>query len=251
MVDKKIIPAEKFYDSISDIYEKMIDFEKNLELRIDAYKNIFPATGNLLDIGCGIGLDSIALSKNGHTVTAIDISPKMIEELNINAQKYQVNINSSIGSFDSISKKLNASFDYIISVGNTIAHLNPIELKSAVKKIYTKLKCGGKLFLHILNYDMILKENKRINNIASRDGKIIIRFYDFEKFEIRFNILSFSADSPKEHSLVTTTHYSHSKSLINKYLKASGFRKIRFAGNFSGEKYSERNSKDLFVEAVK
>ncbi|MFA5803122.1 MAG: class I SAM-dependent methyltransferase [Melioribacteraceae bacterium] len=251
MHKNKIISATKFYDSISDVYDKMIDFEKNLDLRFNAYKELFPLTGTVADIGCGIGLDSIALAMNGHKVTAFDISPNMIEELKRNTDKYQVTIESHIGSFASLSPKFDSKFNNVVSVGNTIAHLNQKELNSAIRRIYKLLQPGGKIFLHILNYKLIKKQNKRINNIANRDGKIIIRFYDFRKDDLDFNILSFPQNSPKEFKLVTTKHYPHTKDEIGDYLNVAGFTKVKFTKNFSGERFNASNSKDLFVEAVR
>lgn len=245
------LSADEFYDSISDIYDKMIDIEKNLELRKNAYKELFPLTGNAADIGCGVGLDSIALALNGHSVTAFDISPKMIEQAKLNAAKYNVNITTYVHSYQTIPKKFNHKFSSVVSVGNTIAHVNSKLVNTAIKKMYDLLLPGGKLFLHILNYQLIKKENKRINNIANRDGKIIIRFYDFRKDDLYFNILSFAQNAPKEFKLVTTKHYPHTKDEIGAYLRTAGFTKIKFMKNFAGEGFNVSTSKDLFVEAVK
>jgi len=247
----KLISVNNFYDEVSDIYEQMIDFEKNLVLRENAYKNIFFAKGKAADLGCGIGLDSIALALNGHRVTAFDISPKMVEQAKLNAAKYNVNISSHVHSFQTIPKTFSGNFNYVVSVGNTIAHVNTHQLREAIKAMYRMLLPGGKIFLHILNYQLIKKENKRINNIANRDGKIIIRFYDLRKDDLDFNILSFSQDSPKEFKLVTTKHYPHTKNVIGAYLRAVGFTKIKFMKNFAGDKFNASDSKDLFIEATK
>lgn len=245
------LSADKFYDGISEFYEKMIDFEKNIELRVKAYQKIFPEKGKAADLGCGVGLDSLALAINGHKVTAFDISPKMVEQAKLNAAKYNVNISTQVHSFQTISKRLSDKFNYVVSVGNTIAHLNQKELNSAIRRIYKLLLPGGKIFLHILNYELIKKKNKRINNIANRDGKIIIRFYDFRKDDLDFNILFFPQNSPKEFKLVTTKHYPHTKDEIGVYLKAAGFTKVKFTKNFAGDKFNSSDSKDMFVEAVK
>ncbi len=247
----KIISTNDFYDAVSDIYEQMIDFKKNLALRVDAYKNIFPNEGKIADIGSGIGLDSIALALNGHSVTAFDISPKMIEQVKLNAAKYNVNISSQIYSFQNLPKSFNGKFNNVVSVGNTIAHVNSKQLNRAINKTYNLLLPGGKIFLHILNYQLIKNENKRINNIANRDEKIIIRFYDFRKDNLDFNILSFPQNSPKEFKLVTTKHYPHTKNEIGAYLRSAGFTKVKFTKDFVGEKFNVATSKDLFVEAVK
>jgi len=246
-----MLTSDKFYNQISDIYEMMINFQPNLELRTTAYKNIFNKQGKVADIGCGIGLDSIALAKNGHDVTAFDVSPLMIEQVKKNSSQYNVKISTSVQSFNSIPKKYFNKFNYVVSVGNTIAHLTPKELQLAFKKIYNLLLPGGKIFMHILNYDLIIKNKRRINNIGNKDGQIIIRFYDFVKNNIDFNILSFREDNPKEYKLITTKHYPHSKEKIKRALESAGFAKFKFSGNFTGGKFSKKNSKDIFIEAEK
>ncbi|MEW6701911.1 MAG: class I SAM-dependent methyltransferase [Bacteroidota bacterium] len=246
-----VLPADNFYDEVSEFYDKMIDFEKNLDLRIHAYQKIFPEKGTAVDFGCGIGLDSIALAMNGHKVTAFDVSSKMIEETKQNAAKFRLNIKAYTQSFESVPKNFNGKFNYVVSVGNTIAHLKANQLKRAIEKIYKMILPGGKIFLHILNYELIKNQKMRINNIANRDGKIIIRFYDFLTDNLDFNILSFHQNSPKDFQLVTTKHYPHKKSEIAFYLNAAGFTGIKFMKNFAGEKFNVRDSKDLFVEATK
>lgn len=244
------LTAGPFYDSISDFYGRMIDFGKNLQLRINAYQRIFPVKGAAADVGCGIGLDALALAKNGHRVTAFDISPNMIEQTRKNAEKYGLSIKALVYSYEKVPKKFNHAFNYVISMGNAIAHLNPDQLKRAVKRMHEMLAPGGKLFLHILNYSLITKQS-RIKNIAGREGNIIIRFYDINGRDLRFNILSFSVDSPKDFQLVTTEHYPHTKGEIYALLKSAGFEKIRSAKNFNGDKFSSLQSRDLFIEAVK
>ena len=247
----KSLSSADFYDDVSEFYEKMIDFEKNLQLRVKAYKNIFEQVGPAADLGCGIGLDSIALAMNGHDVTAFDISPKMIDETNKNAAKFGLTIKTEVSSLESIPAAYKNNFMNVVCVGNTIAHLNSTQLKRVLKKIYGLLKPGGKLFLHILNYETIRKQNKRVNNIAVRNGMTIIRFYDFFEQHLNFNILSFKVGEPKNFQLVTTRHYPHTKNEISLLLKFAGFNRIKFSKNFDGENFNLLDSKDMFITATK
>lgn len=251
IISQNSLQAADFYDKVSVFYEKMIDFEKNLELRINAYKSIFETMGTTADLGCGIGLDSIALAINGQDVTAFDVSSKMIDEANKNAARFNVKIKTHAASIELIPVSFNNSFQNIVCVGNTIAHLSTSQLKKALIKIHELLKPNGKAFLHILNYEMIAKQNKRINNIAVRNGMVIIRFYDFFDKYLNFNIMSFNLDKLKDFKFVTTKHFPHKKSFLNKELRSAGFRNVGFYGDFEENRFEPSVSKDMFVAARK
>ena len=171
-----LLKADTFYDEISDFYEKMIDFEKNLELRVKAYQEIFTEKGKAADLGCGVGLDSLALAMNGHKVSAFDISPKMIAETKQNAIKYNVDIATHVHSFQTMPKKFNQKFNSVISVGNTIAHVNSKQLNATINKMYNMLLPGGKIFLHILNYQLIKKKIKESITSLTVTGKLLSAF---------------------------------------------------------------------------
>lgn len=250
-MNKQQSSPENFYNNVASIYEKMIDFPKNLELRISAYKEVFPTTGITADIGGGTGLDSIALALNGHQVTMFDISEEMVNEAQQNARKYNVNIETEVQSFSTIPKNYFNEFNNVVSVGNTIAHLTVSQLYEAVNKIYRMLLPGGKVFLHILNYDSIIKQAKRINNIANRDGQIIIRFYDFREGHLLFNILSFPINDAKNYNLITTKHFPHSETTIRKILKETGFKNYKFYCDFNLHSFNKKTSKDIFITASK
>lgn len=69
--------------------------------------------GSLLDIGCGAGREAIAFAKLGFEVTAIDISPGMIEVAKENAGREKVGINFALKSASEIDYP-DSSFDYVI-----------------------------------------------------------------------------------------------------------------------------------------
>ena len=94
---------------------------------------------------------------------------------------------------------------------------------------------------------------RRFEDAIFKGGTALRYLFDTERFseDIDFNILSFPADYPKEHKLVTTKHYPHGKTEIQAYLKKAGFEKIKFMKNFAGDKFKVNDSKDMFVEAVK
>ncbi|MBN1503386.1 class I SAM-dependent methyltransferase [Candidatus Woesearchaeota archaeon] len=101
--------------------------------------------GTVLDIGCGAGREAIALAKQGHKVTAIDVSDKMITESKKLAAKTEMEIEFMTGDIELLPLRPN-SFDYAVMLAQMIEHIpsrkNRIGL---LKKIHTCLKPEGVL----------------------------------------------------------------------------------------------------------
>jgi hypothetical protein len=98
---------------------------------------------------------------------------------------------------------------------------------------------------------MIIKEKKRIVNITESEKHFFIRFYDFEKDKINFNILKFSKTDIKENKLITTTVHPYTVNDFNNSLLQAGFKSVKLFSDSNRNKFDENNSKDLIIEAVK
>jgi len=241
-----------FYDNISGFYDEMISFDSSLKSRYELLKNfIKPRMKTAADLGCGTGLDSISLALAGLEVTAFDISEGMIKEAAKNAVKKGVNIKFVNTEIDKIPAEYHKNFDLAVSLGNTLANLNPKTTKAALNNSRKILKKNGMLIIQLLNYELIRKINKRIVKISSVNDKTIIRFYDIFKDKFYFNILKFSNSNPSEYELNTSAIYPYNKKSINEMLKCAGLSNIKFYGSLKLDKFEKSLSGDLVITAFK
>lgn len=240
-----------FYDEASSFYDQMINFESNLEKRNASLKKIFEKSGFAADLGCGTGLDSIALVLNGHKVFGFDPSSKMIELAKINSLKYSVEINFSKNSILTIPEEYNSKFDYVVSLGNTLANVEGSVIYSTIQRIYNLLSNHGIALIHILNYSKVLEKGERILSIKSDDENFYIRFYDFVNGQVNFNILTFSKSNPNFHKLLTTKIYAYKFDLLAKVFDSVGFTNMKFWSDLERTKFNVSTSKDLFIYAEK
>jgi len=138
---------------LEKIYVKIFGVPIN-GLRIRLRRVIPYLTGNprrILDAGCGRGVFSYYLAKKYPTaeVTGIDIDE---EQLEINRQivnKIKLN-NLKFVNCDICNIKYNEEFDLILSIDN-LEHIENDEI--ALKNFNLSLTTGGKLLIHVPNFE--------------------------------------------------------------------------------------------------
>ena len=247
-----MLSNKNFYDELSAQYDSMIPFEKAIELKKKTFKNLLKGSyTTIADIGCGTGSDSIALAEMGYNVKSFDPSAQILDKAKLNAKNREIDLDSYQFGASQIPDSFNGIFDIVISIGNTFANIEKESFQPSIKKCYDLLKEQGSLFIQVLNYKLIIKEKKRIVNITESEKYFFIRFYDFEEDKINFNILKFSKANPKENNLITTSVFPYTAIDFNNSLLKTGFNSVKIYSDFNKNEFNEKNSKDLFIEAVK
>lgn len=246
-----ILENKSFYNNASLFYDEMIDFEKNLYLRKEALKKIFPSKEMAIDLGSGTGLDSIALTLAGHKVLAVEPSVKMIEKAKLNAENYKAELNFLESAIHNIPTNYNEKFNVAVSLGNTFANVEGSVIYTTIQRIYELLSWGGSCLIHILNYSLLIERQERIVSIKQNDTKTFVRFYDFFNGQINFNILQYLNVNPKEHSLITTKIFGYKYDLLAKVFDSVGFVELKYWENLNQEPFNSESSKDLYIYAKK
>lgn len=241
-----------FYNSASIYYDKMIDFNSALQKRKILLSNfVDDKIKTVADIGCGTGVDSISLAQLGLNVTAFDPSVEMINTAIDNCKNINAKIDFNNYSASEIPKIFYNKFDLVVSLGNTIANIPPKQLEKSFAKFYKMLKDDGQVFIQILNYEKVLMNKERIVNITKKDDEYFIRFYDFGKSYLTFNILRFSADQTTNKELISTKIFPYKAKEIKMILKKVGFKKIEMFGGLDKKSFDIKTSNDLVLLAIK
>ena len=204
-----------------------------------------------VDLGCGTGNDSIALSLNGLAVDGFDLSGDMIKTANENASKYGVKINFYNKSIDNIPVIFHDKYDFAVSLGNSIANVEKKYLLKSFKKIFDILKPGSLFIIQILNFHALKKTNNRIVNITKNPPNVYVRFYDSFSMPMNFNILRFDESNPKDFELLTTTLFPYEKEFLITQIKKAGFKKVSVYSDLNKNKFQKFLSKDLILVAQK
>jgi ubiquinone/menaquinone biosynthesis C-methylase UbiE len=122
------------YDKIADQYEKKIWFDQHILGVRRLRKNLLSqATGKILDVACGTGLN-IPLFPAGGDITAVDLSPNMLGVARARAAKHGRNVNFAVMDAEDL-KFADGIFDTVISTLSTCTFPDPVKALQEMKRV--------------------------------------------------------------------------------------------------------------------
>lgn len=241
-----------FYNQIAEFYDEMIDFHSRIEREKEILRNLVETfhIKTALDVGAGSGVHSIALAQLGVNVEAVDPSQQMVQRLRENAQQMGVDLSTHVGEISGIAFR--EKYDAVFCVGNTLPHFrNKKELYRSLKVMHAVLAAEGVLILQFLNYSRFLCTKKRILSVKEGTNALYIRFNDYSKNSVHFNVLTIrKKKSPPEYSLFSVPLSPWKISDVVPVLRTIGFRKIRTYSSLKFDTYLPRQSRDAVLIAT-
>ena len=239
----------QFFDELSDDYDLMTNFESALKNKISFIKNFLASNyKTALDLGCGTGADAIALSKLGIQVDAVDHSSGMLQKAIKNGKKFDTNINFIESGLTAFNVK-DKNYDFIVSLGNTIANINVLELRILMSTIFSMLNNGGSVLFQIVNYAKLPKGGTHILNVFENDEVSIIRKYNINNNDFDFIIDKVDKKNQQKSQIITKL-YPHSENDFNKIAIEIGFN-IDVYGNLKKHTFNPDESPNLVVVITK
>ncbi len=106
------------------------------------------AGARVLDVGCGAGLLSEALAREGAVVTALDLAPELIDVAKLHLLESGLKVDYRLQSVEALAAEAPGSFDAITCM-EMLEHVP--DPGAIVLACATLLKPGGRLFLSTLN----------------------------------------------------------------------------------------------------
>lgn len=222
--------------TVKDHYDKHLgnfyswyagDFEKNKNAfkKFCLENNIVPSKSNhAMDLGCGHGIQSIALAECGFNVLAIDFNDQLIAELGIRKKNLPVEI---IKEDIRLMKKYGGYRpELIVCWGDTLTHLDSLtEVENLIKESYDVLVDGGKICLGIRDYSEELQDINRFIPVKSDAGRILTCFLEYTEDKVKVTDLLHEFEDGKWVQKVS----SYFKVRIGKetllgFLKQAGFK---------------------------
>lgn len=219
---------EASYDPIAHIYDKIwgeISTRRYLPSLLGWLDEISPGSERILDLGCGTGQLTKALSLRGYKTTGIDISRAMI----LRARALAPDVTFEVANASAMPFSAN-SFDAAVSLFDTLNHLTRQELPKALSEINRVLRPGG-----LLVFDLNSSEGFRSRWCGSsaliRDDLVCATHtsYDSASGKGEYVIAAFERcdNGAWTRTDVTLCEWVHSEDAVYSSLSTSGFEIIK------------------------
>lgn len=175
--------AEHYENLLADYYTWMFgDFDAKVEANghFFGYQCIAPQkSGIAVDLGAGPGFQSLALAQMGFRVVAVDLSRKLLDELEGKRGDLPVTtVHDDMLNFPAHSKD---PVELCVCMGDTLPHLeSPDKVSELFDKVYQALDAGGRFIISYRDLSFELTGLSRFVPVRSDDTTIFTCFLEYE-----------------------------------------------------------------------
>jgi SAM-dependent methyltransferase len=155
--------ARHYEALLASIYSWTLgNFDERVSASESLFRSLFESAscgGPLaLDLGCGTGVQTLALSRLGYRVQGFDFSATILEEYRDRTRS--VHAEASVGDISSVS--FGSGFDAAVCMGDTIAHLPSWgAVASTFRAVHAALRVGGGFVLATRDHTHVYEGDAR------------------------------------------------------------------------------------------
>jgi ubiquinone/menaquinone biosynthesis C-methylase UbiE len=174
--------VKEHYDALlSKVYSWMLgNFDERMQQQRQFFEQagLTPSqNGVAIDVGCGNGIQTMALTNLGFKVTAVDFNRTLLDELRQHAQDKPVQI---VEASATDVQQYAQPAELISCMGDTLTHFDNIEQVAQLFAAWRELLLpGGRLVLSFRELDTPLEGGQRFIPVRSDDDRILTCFLEF------------------------------------------------------------------------
>lgn len=239
-------------------YDQSINWEARLGREVPVLTELFgpPASGGILDAGCGTGRQAVALANLGYSVTGLDANSAMLELARMHARDKGVDVNWVVAPYGDIPQAVTPGFDGIYCLANALAAAaTRAACAEAIGAFAGALRPGGRLFIQILNFRSMRNEQPCVRGprIANRDGceYVSVRHFTFTQGHCVVANITLWNDGVWRQRAHCGTLYPIDVDEIVHWCENSRLRVDALCGNYAKQTFDAARSTDLILMATR
>jgi SAM-dependent methyltransferase len=248
------------FDDVALAYDDAIDWKARLarEMPFLISRLGSPKRKHVLDLACGTGRHSVALSLEGAEVVGIDNSEVMISKAKEHAVSNGVSPEFILGEMAEFQSRATGRFDLIICLGNSLALLDDLNtLEKVLASVYNSLNDDGIFVAQALNFEEIYRTGFRFfpqkgGKMDTGDDIVFSRFYEHTDPPNSSTLVMSAQMKVKGEwtSLVSTQKVLNlDANLMKRYLAQAGFRETRFYSDYSESLFVGSDDRNMVIHS--
>lgn len=204
--------------------------------------------GDVLDLGCGPGRNSVALAKEGFHVTGVDLSPSLLQKAMGLAQAESVDVEWVQDDMRRFIRP--ETFDLVINIFTSFGYFDDKNDDLAVlRNIHQSLREGGALVMELMSKEVLARGFLPTSSEELADGRLLVErrevCEDWTRLKNQWTVI--------ENDKATTFRFEHTvysgQELRDRLLDA-GFGDVKLFGGLDGSEYG-LNARRLVAVARK
>ena len=206
---------------------------------------------SILDMACGFGRHSLALSQKGYSVTGVDLNPGFINEARKKAK--ELNLDVRFVCEDMLDFVEINGFDQIMFMYNSFGYfLDPEDDKKVLKNSLCSLRPGGRLILQVPNREGVMRyrSSKKFRYWYEEENGIIRLEDTLTNDDWTWNTTRWIVLDGKKRQEYTYGMRLFDKTGLCSLLDSVGFCEMKTFSTISGEPYS-KDAPHLVIVAQK
>jgi len=193
----------------------------------------------ILDLGCGPGRHALPLARAGYQVTALDLSPTLLDRARAREGELQPNsphpidwVHADMRQFSAPSK-----FDLILSMWTSFGYFDdPADDLRVLEQCYNNLRPGGQLLIDVAGKETICRNIQPVHLTEYDNGDLLIERPVLEHNMTRYSNQWLLLRDGRYHE----AHWHHnlySGQELTDRLRSMGFANVRLCGDLQGADY--------------
>ena len=154
-----------------------------------AVRNVAPrGSKRAIDLGAGCGFQALPLARLGFDVTAIDLDPKLLAELE--AHKAGEDIEIVCGDLRDFRRHAPSTVELVVCMVDTLLHLpSRDDVAQLARDVFAALEQHGTFIATFRDFSVETKELDRFIPVRSDDHTIFTCFLEFEPATVKVHDL--------------------------------------------------------------